>query len=467
MLKLMNTKTQMTYTSPTLAAITATLFLLWGAPVLAAVSADEAAKLGKELTPIGAEQAANADGNIPAWEGGITEAPAAYKGDRRYINPYKDDEPLLEINGQNFKEHAERLTEGQQALFGQYASTYKIKIFPTRRSSAYPQYIYDETIKNATRVELTNEGNGFSGTVAGHPFPIPKQGIEVMWNHMTRYNTKGYKGYFNNAIVDPSGDFIKERTYIEIAFRYNHPDTTLDNFENMALYGLIKTVAPASKVGDSYLLHLPLDRTEDDTNLWVLNRGIGKVRRIGEVGYDNPLDADYPITHDQVDMFNGPFDRYQFKLLGKKEIYVPYNAYDLYSYDLEYEEIILKGHPNTDLLRHELHRVWVIEANVRPEFKHIYNKRVFYADEDSWQILLQDMYDARGEFWRTAASFPINVYEIPAQFSGLQAHYDLQSRSYVMLYMPQGEKKPVEYDWFKAPKYFNPNTLRKFAKKAH
>ena len=446
-----------------------TLCLLLGCSQMAqaAVSAEESAKLGKELTPVGAEKAANAAGSIPAWDGGITSAPAEYKGDRRYINPFKSDQPTHEINAQNYQEHADQLTEGQQALFRQYPDSFKMKVYQTRRSSAYPQYIYDETIKNATRVELVNDGNGFSGTVAGHPFPIPKQGIEVMWNHMTRYNTKGYKGYFNNAIVDQEGDFIKERTYIEIAFRYNHPDTTLENLNNMALYALIKTVAPASKVGDSYLLHLPLDRMETDTNLWVLNKGIGKVRRIGEVGYDNPLDSDYPITHDQVDMFNGPFDRYQFKLIGKKEIYVPYNSYDLYNYDLDYKDIIKKGHPNTDLMRHELHRVWVVEATVRPEFKHIYHKRIFYADEDSWQILWQDLYDARGEFWRTASSFPINVYEIPAQFSGLQAHYDLQSRSYVMLYMSQGEKKPVEYDWYEDPGYFSPNTLRKFSKKAH
>ena len=41
------------------------------ANVMAAVSPEEAAKLGTSLTPVGAEKAGNADGSIPAWTGGI------------------------------------------------------------------------------------------------------------------------------------------------------------------------------------------------------------------------------------------------------------------------------------------------------------------------------------------------------------------------------------------------------------
>ena len=44
----------------------------------AKVPESELARLGQDLTPSGAEKAGNADGTIPAWTGGLTEAPAGF-----------------------------------------------------------------------------------------------------------------------------------------------------------------------------------------------------------------------------------------------------------------------------------------------------------------------------------------------------------------------------------------------------
>jgi hypothetical protein len=407
----------------------------------AAVSADEAAKLGETLTPLGAEKAGNAEGSIPAWENGITSAPPGYTKGGDHVDPFAGDQELFTITGKTVDQYREKLSPGQVALFREFPDSYQMKVFPTHRSAAFPKFIYDETVRNATRVHLTGQGDGFSGTVAGHPFPIPKNGREVMWNHMVRYHTKGYRGFFNHAVTSQAGDYVIERSYFELAIRYNHPDTTLENFQNKFLYALYKTVAPVSKAGDAYLLHLPLDRSKDQTGLWVYNPGQRKIRRIGEVGYDNPA-FDGLMTHDQVDMFNGPMDRYDFKLVGKKEMYVPYNAYSLYSSKHKYKDIVLKGHINQSLPRYELHRVWVVEANVRPDRKHIYKKRVFYLDEDSWQVLLEDIYDERGEFWRCAEAHAIQLYEIPSLINLQQVHYDLQSRRYVALYQTRKNASP-------------------------
>jgi hypothetical protein len=166
-------------------------------------------------------------------------------------------------------------------------------------------------------------------------------------------------------------------------------------------------------------------------------------------------------------MFNGPFDRYDFKLVGKKAFYVPYNAYDLYSNKHKYAEIIQKGHINQDLPRYELHRMWVVEANVRPGIQHIYKKRTFYLDEDSWQILLEDIYDVRDQFWRCAEAHAIQLYEVPSLINFTQVHYDLQSRRYALLNLSQEERKPVEYDFYQPPGYFTPAQLQRFATTAY
>jgi len=428
----------------------------------AAVPDDEAAQLGQTLSPIGAQKAGNEAGSIPPWDGGLKDMPGDYDPDKPLPNPFAEDQPLLEITGQNYQQHAAQLTEGQMALFRQYPETYKMKVYPSRRSAVFPQWLYDETVKNATRVSLVNEGNGFSGTVRGFPFPVPKSGREALWNHMARYVTKGLRGYANRAITTSSGDYVIERVHFEMAFHYNHPEATPENLNNKYLYLLGKVVAPASKAGDATLLHVPLDRVKDETLVYTYNPGQRKVRRIGEVGHDNPL-YDGLITHDQVDMFNGPMDRYQFKLLGKREVYVPYNSYDLYGSGVKYRDIIQKGHINPELPRYELHRVWVVEATLLDGMKHIYSKRVFYIDEDSWLILLADMYDARGEFWRTAISHALTYYQVPVVANPVQVHYDLQSRRYVVLNMTNEEPRRIEYDWHEPPSYFTPAKLKRYA----
>ena len=90
-------------------------------------------------------------------------------------------------------------------------------------------------------------------------------------------------------------------------------------------------------------------------------------------------------------MFNGAPDRYDWKLIGKKELYIPYNAYRLDSPQLKYSDIIKPGHINRDLTRYELHRVWEVEATLKTGERHIYAKRHFFIDEDTgrlqWSII--------------------------------------------------------------------------------
>lgn len=439
----------------TASALLAALLVLGASSAQAKVDATRAAELGARLTPMGSEAAGNAEGSIPAW------TPLRDPGFQRGGNPYAADRPLFVITAKNMAEHESLLTEGHKALLRTFPATYRMPVYPSRRGAAYPEWFLDATRSNATSVELTNAGHGFCCTARGFPFPIPGNGTEVMWNHILRYNTRGFRGYVGAAATTPGGDYVIERSYFELAYVYNAPDTTLKNLDNQNLYAMSKTVAPASKAGTAYLLHVPLDRIAQATGVWSFIAS-GRTLRIGEVGYDNPA-FEGLMTQDQIDMFNGPLDRYTLKLLGKRELLVPYNSYRLYDPKLRYKTLIQRGHINPDETRYERHRVWVVEAEVREGIKHLYRKRVFYVDEDTWIVLAQDIYDDRKQFWRFAESHSVNFPQVPVTINGVQVHYDLQSRRYVILNLTNEEKELVEYDWQADAGYFTPSNLKRFA----
>ncbi len=438
------------------ARIIAACCIVLSTTLTAKVSPEEAARLGADLTALGAERAGNGT-SIPDYAGGLPKREV-----ERGENPFAADQPLFTITGANYRDYAKKLSRSHIALFETFPSSYRMPVYPTRRSASFPDYVYTATKRNATEVEPRNSGFGFCCTAQGFPFPIPGNGTEILWNHIMRYNTKGYRGYLNHAVTTPDGDFVVERSYLELSYHYNHPETTVESLDNQNLWLFTKVVAPANKTGDSHLIHVPIDRIAEITGVWVFNPGLGRIRRIGEVGYDNPA-FDGLMTHDQIDMFNGPLDRYTVKLVGKREMYVPYNSYDLYSPAHEYDDIVTKGHINQNLTRYELHRVWVIEAHVREGFNHRYRRRVFYLDEDSWLMLVQDIYDEHNEFWRAAEAHAVTFQNVPLIVNGVQVHYDIQSRRYVILNMTNEEKKMIDYDWYKPKKYFSPNTLKKFA----
>ena len=434
------------------------LSLVLGLALASASSAapDRTAGLGADLTPMGSRASGNADGSIPAWSPLID--PQFERGE----HPYKNDEPIYTIDASNLDAYGELLTGGHRALLRTFPDSYRMPVYPSRRGAAYPPWFLEATGRNVERVELTDSGHGFCCTAQGFPFPLPSNGLEVMWNHIMRYNTRGFRGYLASAATSRAGDYVIERDYVEIAFAYNMPGATAEQIGNRNLYAMSKTVAPASKAGSAYLLHVPIDRVAQATGVWAYSPGENRARRIGEIGYDNPL-FDGLMTQDQVDMFNGPLDRYTIKLLGKREMIVPYNAYTLYDPDIEYETIITPGHINPRLTRYEKHRVWVIEAEVREGISHRYKKRVFYVDEDSWIVLAQDIYDERDQFWRFAEAHSVNFPQVPVMINGVQVHYDLQSRRYAILNLTNEEEDLIEYDWWQDAGYFTPHNLRRFA----
>ncbi len=428
----------------------------------AAVSADQAAKLGKELTPTGAEVAGNAEGTIPKWEGGITKPPAGYKVGQMHPDPYADDKPVLTITPANYKDAktGPRLTEGQKAMFAKYPD-FKMIVYPTRRSASFPQRTYEFTAKNATSCKLVANGEGIQNCAEGLPFPIPQNAYEVIWNHKLKYKGVAAMRWANQAAPTATGSYSVVRLREEVLGLYYKPGNTSENINNVLIYFFQVVEGPARLAGNVLLVHETLNAAAQPRQAWVYNPGQRRVRRAPNVAYDNPGTAtDGLRTNDMTDMFNGAMDRFDWKLVGKREMYVPYNAYKAKQPNVKVADLVKPGHLNPDLLRYELHRVWVVDATLKAGARHINSRRTFYLDEDSWQILVIDHYDTRGQLWRYSEAPGINYYEVPTYWSTLETHHDLQSGRYITGLL-DNEEKPFDFSFQTSPDEFSPDSLRK------
>ncbi|TMP00832.1 DUF1329 domain-containing protein [Pseudoalteromonas sp. S3260] len=410
---------------------------------LAKISPEEAARLGKDLSPIGAEKAANADGSIPAWNGGITAAPAGYEPGMHHLDPYATDEVLFTIDKSNIDKYKENLSPGQIALFEAYPDTFKMPIYKTRRSASYPQFVYDATKKFATTAELVEGGNGIKNTAIGIPFPIPKTGLEAIWNHLLRYRGQSIERFGGQAAPTASGSYNYVGFDEQLLVKYSDPSATPAELQDSNILFKFKqqVTEPARLAGTALLVHETMDQILTPRQAWTYNSGQRRVRRAPNVAYDAPgTAADSLRTTDDFDMFNGSPNRYNWTLKGKQELYIPYNSYKLHSDKLTYDDILKPGHINPEHTRYEKHRVWVVEANLKDDTRHIYKKRVFYIDEDSWQVHVTDIYDNRDQLYRVAMAYGLNYYEVPTQWSTLEVYHDLNSRRYLAIGLDNQEK---------------------------
>ncbi len=405
-----------------------------------AATSEEIARLGKDLTPVGAEKAGNKDGTIPAWDGGIKTFPAGYKKGMDYIDPYADDKILFTIDSSNMDQYSDRLTDGYKALLKAYP-TFKMNVYPTHRSTSMPQRIYDATKRIAEKAKLVDGGNGIENVGEGIPFPIPKSGLEVVWNHLLRWRVDAATRYFTSAPVMANGSYVGVRSRQRVKFWYSHAGATNANLDNK-LFSFVSTVlAPPRNAGRILLVHDYLNQEKEHRGAWTYNPGQRRVRRAPHIAFDNPgIAMDGLFTSDQTDMYNGSPERYDWKLIGKQEMYVPYNAYKLISHSLKYSDIIRPKHVNPDHLRYELHRVWRVEGTLKEGTRHIYKKRVFYVDEDSWNIIAAEYYDKRDQLWRVHESHTINYYDVPTIWTVSDISYDLENGRYGANYLSNEEE---------------------------
>ena len=423
------------------------------------VSADKAADLGGRLTPMGSEKAGNADGSIPAWEGGITRPPAGYRAGRDHIDPYAADKVLFTITPANYQQYADKLGAGQKAMFAKYRS-FKMEVYPTRRSASFPQRTYEFSKRNATNCKLIANGEGIQNCAEGFPFPIPNNAHEAIWNHKLKYKGLSVRSFSNQAAPTAGGAYTLVRLQEEILGLYYKPGNTSESINNTLLYFKQDVLGPPRLAGGVLLVHETLNAKAAPRQAWVYNPGQRRVRRAPNVAYDNPGTASDGLrTNDMTDMFNGAMDRFEWTLVGKKEMYIPYNCYKADASTTKVSDLIRPGHINPDMIRYELHRVWVVEAKLKAGQRHINSRRTFYLDEDSWQIMLIDHYDGQGNLWRYSDAPSVNYYEVPTFWSTLETHHDLKSGRYITMLL-DNEDKTRDFGYQSTPANYSPQNLR-------
>jgi len=384
--------------------------------------------LGPGLTPVGAIRAGNAENTICPWTGGIEKPPPGYVVGRHHLDPFAADEPLFTINGKNAQRFKANLSEGQQALLCSYPG-FLMKIYPCRRTASFPGHVYQAIVSNHRSARLIGDGDGVEGAVISIPFPVPQDGREAIWNHLFRYRGESVRRIAVQTIVAASGGYFQVRIKEANLFNYARTGIRAETLGNILFYYKMHVIAPPSSAGYIELIHETINKRRGKRTSWAYIPGARRVIRLPQNVYDTPT-ADGVGTNDQVDMFNGAIDRYNWRLLGKRELFVPYNAYGLHRSDLKYADLVRPKHIDTRQARYELHRVWEIEATLKEGKSHIYPRRMFYLDEDSWQALIIDHYDKNGKIWRVAEGHVINYYEVPLIAPTLEISYDLKSGRY-------------------------------------
>jgi hypothetical protein len=430
-----------------------------GGGASAAMSAHDLERLGKDLTPVGAEKAGSKDGSIPAWDGGLAARPAGIEAGAVYADPFAGDKPLYTITSANLPQYQGKLAPGQIEMLKRMPG-YKLVVYPSHRTVALPQQEYETIKAEAAKATLAEGGNGIlnvkSTTV---PFPMPKSGVEVMWNHMSRHRGGSLSRNSSLFPVQTNGAFTPVVRVEQFALA-----GALKNVEPNRLFYYMQTdTAPSSQAGTALLIHETLDQVKEPRLVWTYNPGSRRVMRAPEVSHDSPgFGTDGLSTSDDYDGFNGAPDRYDWKLLGKKEMIISYNNYRLLAKDIKPGDIVKPGHLNQDLVRYEPHRVWVVEATLKAGKRHVYGKRVFYIDEDSWQIAHADAFDGRGDLWRVHEMHGVQFYDGPAFWFACDVQYDLQARRYLVSGLVNAAK-PIKFGVKFDTSAFSTEAMRRFA----
>lgn len=425
---------------------------------MAAVGAEEAAKLQSTLTPLGAEKAGNKEGTIPAWDGAYAKVAAGYKAGDARADPFSTEKPVISITGKNADQYAAKLSDATLAMLKKYPN-YRVDVYPTHRTGGAPNWVYENTFKNATRAKSIDGGFGVEGAYGGIPFPIVKTGYEAIMNHRLAWTGETAIFPLRTWIVTPDGKrSLATEAEQSIMRPYYFKEGSPEKFEGIYQMGRLITRAPASKAGEGILAHDGIDNAHP-RGLWQYLVGQRRVRRAPSVSYDTPDSVTSGIgLFDEAFMLFGPIDHHQLKLVGKKEMYIPYNNNRAASAKIA--DLVGPQFLNPDLVRWELHRVWEVEATVAPGKRHVVAKRRYYLDEDTWQIILVDGYDAQGQIWRSNYTLTLLAPDLPAVVGNVMwGTYNVQTGAYLL--NASSNETPTQYKSIpRLPvSYFGPEEL--------
>lgn len=434
----------------------------------AKASAADVAKLGTELTCLGAIAGANADGSISAYSGKWVGSVPGNSGNGAHpVNPFASESPKFTITAANMDKYASKLSDGQKAMLKKY-STYSIPVYETHRENGFESSVCEATKKNAASAEITANGLSVKGAVRGGIlFPVPKSGIEVLWNSFSANRAFSEVVDRDTAVVDSKGDKVWSRSKVELFSKANTPEMAskpLNDEKEIGSYVLAQMKAPAKVKGLRILVMEPLSYTQD-RRTWMYDPGTRRVRKAPEFGFDQPLEGTVNnMTIDEDRLFNGSPERYDFKLEGRQEMYVPINGFAINEIGVKYDKLLTPNHVNPKFMRYELRRVWKVVATKKSNFRHKYAKRVMYFDEDTWRAVMADYYDAKGAIWKHNYLTYYHAPEIKSTNPGASFYHDLTSNKYVAYNLFQERSKaPVLNKGGMSEQDFTPTALKQLA----
>ena len=420
----------------TMAVIPLAVGLLMAGAAFAKVPAAEAEKLGKELTCVGAEKAGSKDG-VPEYTGKWLGTPPGVQYTpnvgQHPVDPYANEKPVMSITADNMAQYAGKLSEGQKALFAKFPKTFRMDVYPGHRDFRYSDAVCAAAKQNALNAELGDGGlsvkNGFRGAVS---FPIPKNGQEALMNNMfpTRAFNEDKLADIANVLSDGTISWGRQRN--QNLDYGNLPEEVGKPLEGLMANSMTLVLLPEREKGSVSVSSEPVNFAKDKRLAWNYDPGTRRVRQLPEYGFDQPLGGSGgKMTIDSDRLFNGSPERYNWKLLGKREMYIPANSYKLHSKDVKYADLIKPGVPNADYFRWELRRVVAVEGTLKDSYRHLYGKRVLFLDEDTGMAVMSDMYDARGSLWQYAFINYYYGFDINAWQAGNAFFFDLNSGGYV------------------------------------
>jgi hypothetical protein len=384
------------------------------------------------LTPFGAEAAADEANIVPAYTGGLQQAPLTYKpGHSLRPNPFYTEKPLFSIDAHNAEQFKHVLSDGNKALLAKFPE-YRIDVYPTHRTAVYPQAVLDNTVLNAQRCSIANGGLSIAGSDCrgGLPFPTPKSGYEAMWNHLLAWSGIAVSGRERDWLVD----HVTRPVLLAASDTYiGSPWYDTAQTKQPAYRQLMKVVAaPARIAGGRWLTLDTSDPVKDAPLTWEYRAGERGVRAAADNTHDLAADAGGLRFYDEIGLFNGPLDAFEFKLLGKREMIIPYNTYKQVYHCKPEENDLLPNFINPDCMRWELHRVWAVEAILKHGHSHASTRRVFYWDEDSWNAGASDEYDTKGKLYRTGFVHFNVWYESQINSAHQYVIYDFKKNQYAL-----------------------------------
>jgi hypothetical protein len=425
---------------------------------------------GPTLTPMGSERAGNAAGTIPAWTGGMTEIPASSGWDPTKTLPpdfFASDPMLYEVNSSNMAQYAALLSDGIQTLIKNQG--FYLKVYPTHRTHALPQWVYDNIKLNVTR-STVQDGQarlGFNGGYGGYPFPIlssdpAEAGAMAIWNHEAHWFGPYLTQTTCEYVVASPGSPPVLSTAGHLNYRCDFyqqgksPAETGYHFSTVYL----NEFGPPTSAGEEAIGNIATNPAVHPQSTWALLPGQGRVRKTPNEQFDTPSQYTDGITNfDETNGFYGPEYKYDWKLVGKQEMLIPYNNNKLFTangramhmpkwYDPEY-------------IRWELHRCWVVEAVLHPGERNVSARRKMYIDEDDWTIHVADTWDSAGNIYHLTYLMNAVFPNLPGAIYANAVLYDLQTGQYCTIGGSYGDA-PFNAPWSFDPvpdDVFNPQAM--------